>query len=413
MAGTAKKIGLAVAFKAADGTYPRHTILFERGAPWRCQLNADAPKLAIPVNGAFYAIHAKGVNPTNPNTRATPLRGNLDTAVLAFREFEADYHRRIAGSELLHDFTANKPAPSNRVTIAGSIENYLLKCKADGLRLTSIDAYRGALLGFKASCKKTYVDELTEEDLMVGYRLWMQKTVRTNKGEGQRNITFNKRTGMVNTWVKTFVKGGLLNEDWKLPVVRKQPDKYDAETMQAIWKAATEEESLLLRFYVYTGCRNREIATAEYSDIDAKARTFQVQAKPHIIVRGEGWQPKTGEERTQVLPKKFVEELMVRKKGSESNLIFPARRSGKVDMDLIQYLKNAIDRAGLKGRFTLHKFRRTAISNAIDDFGVRRAMAFAGHSNIATTNKYAAREDMTDPKIRREVEASFAKLAPA
>ena len=413
MAGTAKKVGLAVAFKAADGTYPRHTILFDRGAPWRCQLNADAPKLEIPVNGAFYAIHAKGVNPTNPNTRATPLRGDLDAAVLAFREFEADYHRRIAGSELLHEFTANKPAPSNRLTIADSIENYLLKCKTSGLRLTSIDAYRGALLGFKASCKKTYVDELVEDDLMVGYRLWMQKNVRANKGEGQRNITFNKRTGMVNTWIKTFAKHGLLGEDWKLPVVSKRPDKYDPETMQAIWKAATEEESLLLRFYVYTGCRNREIATAEYSDIDVKKCTFQVQAKKHIIVRGEGWQPKTGEERAQVLPKKFVEEIMERKKKSKRDLIFPARRSGKVDMDLIQYLKNVTERAGLEGRFTLHKFRRTAISNAIDDFGVRMAMSFAGHSNIATTNKYAAREDMTHPKIRKEVEASLAKLVGA
>ena len=41
------------------------------------------------------------------------------------------------------------------------------------------------------------------------------------------------------------------------------------------------------------------------------------------------------------------------------------------------------------------------------------AMSFAGHSNIATTNKYAAREDMTNPKIRQEVEASFADLVKA
>jgi integrase len=415
MAGVAKKIGFAVAFKVADGSYPRHAIVFRRGLPWRCKLNADAPEIAIPKDGAFYAIHAKGVNSQKPETRATPLPGNLDAAFDAFRQFETDYQRRLAGVALATEFVTNKPAPNGRVTIADSIEKYLLKCKAAGLRKTTIAAYSGALEDFKTSTDKTYVDELEKEDITGVYCSWMRSNVRKNVGnkDGQRNITFNKRMGFVNTWTETFSDHGLLGKDWKLPVVKKTPDKYDADTIQALLKAATPEESIRIRFYLYTGCRDMEVATAEYSDIDAKTCTFHVQAKPHIIVHGESWQPKTGEERRQPLPKDFVKELMERKKHSDNNLIFPTRRTGNVDNDIIQFLKDAAKRAGLEGRFTLHKFRRTAISNAIDHFGVRMAMSFAGHSNIATTNKYAAREDMTSPKIRKEVEASLAALVGA
>ncbi|MGA9571919.1 MAG: site-specific integrase [Candidatus Acidiferrales bacterium] len=413
MAGVAKKIGFAVAFKVADGSYPRHAIVFKRNLPWRCKLNADAPEIAIPKDGAFYAVHAKGVNSQKPETRATPLPGNLDAAFDAFRQFEADYQRKLAGVALATEFVANKPTPNGRVTIADSIEKYLLKCKSAGLRRTTIAAYSGALEDFKSSTDKTYVDELEKEDITGVYCSWMRSNVRKNVGnkDGQRNITFNKRMGFVNTWTETFSDHGLLGKDWKLPVVKKQPDKYDAETIQALLKTATPEESIRIRFYIYTGCRDMEVATAEYSDIDVKTCTFHVQAKPHIIVHGESWQPKTGEERFQVLPKEFVKELMERKKHSDNNLIFPTRRSGKVDNDLIQFLKDAAARAGLKGRFTLHRIRRTAISHAIDKFGVRMAMSFAGHSNIQTTNKYAAREDMTHPKMRDEVEASMAELA--
>lgn len=239
---------------------------------------------------------------------------------------------------------------------------------------------------------------------MVGYLAWMQDNVE-KRSVGQANITFRKRLGFVNTFLAEYGKANLWDSKQWPKVVKKTPDRYDLETIKAILKAALPEERLRLLFFFYTGCRDMEVATAEYGDINSETCTFKIQAKPHL-----NWKPKTHEEREQVLPKDFVKELMVRKAGSKNNLIFPCVRSGKVDNNLIEFLQKAAVRAGITERVTLHKIRRTAISHAIDKFGVRKAMAFAGHSSIATTNKYAAKDDMTSPGIRKEVEEAQAEL---
>ena len=155
--------------------------------------------------------------PEARDARATPLPGNLDAAFDAFRQFEADYQRKLAGVALASEFVTNKPAPNGRVTIADSIEKYLLKCKSAGLRRTTIAAYSGALEDFKSSTDKTYVDELEKEDITGVYCSWMRSNVRKNVGnkDGQRNITFNKRMGFVNTWTETFSDHGLLGKDWE------------------------------------------------------------------------------------------------------------------------------------------------------------------------------------------------------
>jgi integrase len=195
------------------------------------------------------------------------------------------------------------------------------------------------------------------------------------------------------------------SKEWP-KVVKVAPDRYDREQIDAILKAALPEEKIRLLFFFYSGCRDMEVATAEYGDVDAKTNVFTIRAKPHLK-----WKPKTGEERSQVLPKAFVKELLARKAVCKNgnNLIFP-NSVGNVDHNLIEFLQKAAKRAGITERVTQHKIRRTAISHAIDKFGVRKAMAFAGHSNIATTNKYAAPDDMTSPGVRKQVEESFEEL---
>lgn len=403
--GRNAKVAMAAAFRTAEGTYPRHEILFKNGRPWRCRLNADSPAIAIPESAAFYVTHAKGANLAKPATRATPLAGNLEDAFNSFRQFEANFQRRKQGLNLLEDFTTNKPtaAPGSRVSIADATTKYLLRKKTAGKSKATIDAYRLALDGFKSSCKWEYLDELTEDDLFA-YLAWMQANVK-RRSVGQRAITFRKRLGFVLTFLKEHGITGIWKAANTPKIVKKAPDKYDDETIAAILKTATPEERMRLLFFFYTGCRDMEVATAQYSDIDRRTGIFTVQAKPHL-----GWKPKTSEEREQVLPASFVKELMERKEHSKNELIFPCVRSGKVDNNLIEFLQKAAKRAGITERVTLHKIRRTAISHAIKKFGVTNAMKFAGHSDIATTNKYAAADDMTSPKVRKAVEAAMAEL---
>jgi integrase len=409
--GRNAKIAMAVSIKTAPGKYPRHEILFKNGKPRRCRLNAGAPEIDIPDDAAFYVTHPKGANPAKPETRATPLPGTLERALIGYRQFEADFQRRQQGLTLLTDFTTNKPAPASgsRTTIVASIEKYLRDKTIGGLRKTSIAAYRGGLEDFKKSCKKTFVDELTKDDL-AEYLSWMRESLRRNS-VGQQNITFRKRLGFVNAWTKEFTEDGLWSKKNRPKVNTVVPDSYDDETRRAILKAATAEERLRILFLFYSGGRDMEVATAEINDLDVRRGIFRIQAKPHIIIRGESWQPKTGGEREQALPREFIKELVERQKGRTNPLLFPNSK-GNVDHNLIEFLQKAARRAGveIKGRVTQHRIRRTAIGHVGAKFGLQRAMDFAGHSRATTTDKYIAKNSMTNPKIRPEVEEAMAEL---
>jgi integrase len=399
----AKKVGFAVRVKETNGTYPRYEVTFKNGRPHRCRKTADAPEITIPADASFYATHPKDAK----GNRATALGQGLDSAFAAFQKFEANFQRQKNGLALIEDFETNSPqAVEGRILIADAIAEYLLKIKTSDKTSATYSAYKLGLAGFKSSCTKAYIDELTEKD-MVAYLAWMRDNVKKRK-LGQANITFRKRLGFVNTFLGEYGKANLWDSKQWPKIVKKAPDKYDAETIAAILKAATPEEKLRLLFFFYSGCRDMEVATAEYSDVDKKTHIFKIQAKPHL-----NWKPKTSEERAQVLPAEFVRDLTARKAKSENNLIFPCPRSGKVDNNLIEYLQKAALRAGITERVTLHKIRRTAISHAIKKFGVTNAMKFAGHSSIQTTNKYAAPDDLTNQKVRKQVEESMAELVGA
>jgi integrase len=403
--GRPTKIGLAVRVKetAKSGvvSYPRYEVTFKNGKPYRCRRTADSPEIPIPGDGSFYITHPKDAQ----GARVTPVGAGLDEAVVKYRQFEATAERAKRGLTLLDDFVKHTPnAPANRSLIATAIEKYLAKVETSGKSTGTHRAYKGALDDFVKSCDKTFIDELTEDD-MVGYLAWMKKNVK-RRSVGQQNITFRKRLGFVNTFLSVHGKKNLWSSKEWPKFVRKAPDRYTSDQISAILGAALPEEKIRLLFFFYSGCRDMEVATAEFSDINPKSNIFTIQAKPHLK-----WKPKTDTERSQVLPKAFVKELMerkaTRKKGN--NLIFP-NTVGNVDNNMIEFLQKAAKRAGITERVTLHKIRRTAISHAIDKFGVRKAMAFAGHTDIATTNKYSAPDDMTSPAVRNQVEESFEEL---
>lgn len=405
MPRTAKKVGFAVAIKTAEGTYPRHTIVFKNGKPWRCQLNADAPLIEIPTEGPFYAVHAKGINPAKPETRATPLPGALAEALAAYQTFERNFQRSQAGLALVNDFAINQPPAADgvRVTISASIAKYLQTKKASDSSKDTIRAYAANLRDFQKSCGKEFIDELTQDDI-IAYLVWMKANVK-RRSVGQPNITLSKRLGYLNTFLKEFGKGDMWAKSNWPKAVKTKPNKYDDETLQAILNAAEPEEKIRLNFFVFTGCRDMEVAHAEYSDIDTKTNVFHIRNKPHL-----GWKPKDSEERDVVIPDpKFVKQLMERRAGSKNSLIFP-NTVGKVDNNLIEFLQKAAKRAGIKERVTLHKIRRTIGSMYAKKFGIGNAQQFLGHSDIQTTARYIAADDMTSQKRRAEVEDAFAEL---
>ena len=91
------------------------------------------------------------------------------------------------------------------------------------------------------------------------------------------------------------------------------------QEMRKLLAAAPEDECLISRFFLGSGAREREVATACWRNIDFSGGTFKVQAKPEY-----GFVPKDHEERLVPLPDDLLALLAQRKAARlKSPLLFP------------------------------------------------------------------------------------------
>jgi integrase/recombinase XerD len=148
--------------------------------------------------------------------------------------------------------------------------------------------------------------------------------------------------------------------------------------------ACTEEEWLVWEFFWWSGCREGEVAHAEWCDLDFQRNVLHVQPKPE-----RGWKVKDKEDRFVPLPKALMEKLKeYRGKAQAHDLIFPAENGG-VQGHFLSMLKNTVKEAGIKGKWELHKFRKTFSSMHHESgVSVRTLQDWLGHADLATTMAY-------------------------
>ena len=78
-------------------------------------------------------------------------------------------------------------------------------------------------------------------------------------------------------------------------------------------------------------------------------------------------------------------------------------------MHLIRIIQRVALRAGIKDKqITLHAFRRTFGSIVAKSYGLEQARIWLGHSDIETTQRYIAAEEMTTAQSRQKVNEMFA-----
>ena len=195
---------------------------------------------------------------------------------------------------------------------------------------------------------------------------------------------------------KSHGRTGLMKKgDWPDYVDTIRP-VYEPEELQAMFKAATEDEATLLKFLLGSGFRDQEIRYVEWKDIDFRHHDVRVKAKPH-------WRftPKNWEERVVPLPVGLIERLRKRKEArsaTPNQLVFPNGR-GKPDSEMDMIVKRVAERAKLNCKqcvtehnnkcaegpycmnFFLHKFRHTFATNHLrDGVDIRTVQAWLGPS---------------------------------
>lgn len=188
------------------------------------------------------------------------------------------------------------------------------------------------------------------------------------------------------------------------------------EAQERIREATQDEESDLmdavrgdyaapLRFALLSGCRRAEIVGLRWPSVDFFNRV--------ITIKGKG-------EKTRVIPMtEAMYELLKGEHGKDAAHVFtyvakmPRKDAGQAKPITMEGFKTewrrARKRAGVEN-FRFHDLRHTTATRLVRQTGnLKLAQRLLGHSDIATTSRYA---HVTDDDLRAGMEAASATQSP-
>ncbi len=286
-----------------------------------------------------------------------------------------------------------------RVRLSDAVAAYLKELEPPQREVTTYSAYKLHLQLFEANCTKTYIQDVTRDDLLAFIRRVYEL------GCGARTAR-NRITTVVQLLKANGIQGLLRKRDWPKFVDPMRPI-YQAEELKALLAACRDSERVLFLFYLLTGMRKKEVRYCTWRDVDFQNHVVRVTAKPQW-----GFKPKNKEEREIPIPEALLTELKALKERQSaaqntSNLVFPTA-TGEPDRKHELKLKRIAYRGGLncgrcmsrhgntcaKGGYCsnwfLHKFRHTFATQNLQDHvcDIRTLQQWLGHNDLASTMVY-------------------------
>jgi integrase len=243
----------------------------------------------------------------------------------------------------------------------------------------TLAAYTTALNYFTESCRKLYLHEIERYDLLkfAGF-------LRDEKKQSPRSV-YNKFETVMGFLKANGIRGLVGKNDWPR-YTEEEPEIYEQEELDKLFKVCTEEERLWYEFFLMTGMREQEVMYAYWSDANFAASTARVSHKPD-----RNWTPKAYKEREIPIPAKLAKKLKAWKAKSDKNcdLVFPTAGCNP-KLDFLDCLKACAERADLaKENFRLHKFRSTFATRCLwAGVDLRTVQQWLGHSDMESTMRY-------------------------
>lgn len=240
------------------------------------------------------------------------------------------------------------------------------------------------------------MDEVTRQDI-IDFMTYCYK-------QGLGNRTVYDKLVVVLQLFKRHGKSRLIEKsDWPEYVETIRPI-YEAEELEAMFAAATEDQATLLKFLLASGLRDQEVRYLLWRDIDFKHSVVRITAKPQW-----GYSPKNWEERAVPLPTGILDRLKALKilrDAVPSKPVFP-NRCGNPDSEMDMIVKRVAKKAGLNcgqcvtkhgnkcaegpycQNYFLHKFRHTfATEHLRHGIDIRTLQSWMGHRDIKSTMVY-------------------------
>lgn len=279
-----------------------------------------------------------------------------------------------------------------RPKLATAIEKYLIDIETRKSPNTA-KAYSISLKQFQSVCTKTYLSEITVDDLkdFVGHL----------KHESLNDCTIANRVRNVTTFLRS---GGITNINLECKANEKIVRTYSEAELEALFAATTPEEHLIFSFFLQSGAREGEVSHAYKDDIGWHDGVYTVRAR-------NGWVSKGRRDREVPIPDSLLIALREHvKKSPNSDLLLPGP-DGKPQR-FLHMLKKLAVRAGLDPKdCILHRFRKTfATLHHRRGVTVRTLQTWLGHASLETTMLYLAYEDARSEDVRRVVNDTFSSV---
>jgi integrase len=302
---------------------------------------------------------------------------------------------------------AEKLANANRLTVKSAVDTYLEHKASKSPR--TLAAYKNTLDQFTDVLKSIgvrFLDEVTV-DILRKYKKNLER-------EGYAGKTVDTRLNIAYFMLKKNGVKARLSRD-EMPTVEEEPAvPYSEEELKRLFEAMDDEARIRYKFFLGTGCRDREVSFAAWHDIDFAKREYHVRRKEDA-----GFTPKSHESRTIPLPASLVEALKTRRKTMPASRWVFVNTEGNPDNHFLRKLKAIAKRAGLNcgvcetcmerdecEHFFLHRFRKTCATRWLDaGVTLRNVQLYLGHKSLATTQKYLGATDGVEN--RKKIDTAF------
>jgi integrase/recombinase XerD len=218
----------------------------------------------------------------------------------------------------------NKPPKWTTLECQNQLEDAVAKYLDDVRGSKSVKTFQGYsadIAKFRASCKKVYVDEITEDDL--------QEFVRYLRRQDYSKRTIYNIFQSVNTFLRVnkIMLGSQILRKLSGEYDEKIVEAYTDAELKALFAACDAEERLVFKFFLTSGCREGEVIHTEWRDLDFTNNILHIQPKPEW-----NWKVKDREDRHVPLSESLMAELKARRNGGKAyDLVFPqqAREAGR------------------------------------------------------------------------------------
>jgi integrase len=351
--------------------------------------------------GNFYVRYYEG-----EQTRYRKIGTDSNKALDALRVQENALRSYAAAAKAGHEIVED---PQRR-TLAKAYAAFLQAADDRGSSEARI-VYRTAVDDFfKVIRGKTYLDELTAEDML--------KYQRHLRAEGYADRTIHNR------WANTkafflfcgFDSKKMPSEDGEkkrlaAPKYEEQtPEVYEPEEMERFFPAIERDPSFYAccQIMLKCGLRDQELRYLEWQNVNLKRGILHVEGNPRY-----GFKVKDSEQRDIPIPEKLVDWLQKYRAAHPNDRLVCPTSTGKPNTKHLLLLKRAVHRAGLNcnvcktcdkknecERWYLHKFRSSCVTRWLRPtsmggagLDLRTVMRLSGHSDLASVMRYLSPAD--------------------